>query len=300
VHEFQVLSASPVAARTAKETIPEKLIGAAARSRPGDLMKALAEHEVRFVTGSQHLYGADALRLVEDHSRQIAGALDESAAVPVRVVSKPVVTTSESTLGLCLAATAAQSCVGVTAWMHTFPPARMWIAGLTALQKPLLHLHTLFNRDLRWAEIDMDFMNLNQSAHGDREFAYLETRLRRSRATVVGHWQDPDVVDRVGIWARAACGGQEVHWLRLARFGDNVRQVAVTEGDNVEAKIRLGTQVRRTASSRGVCRRRRAASGGVIARHLVGHAGSEEERDEDESGEKASGRPGDGPGRGCR
>ena len=206
-------------------------------------MKALADHEVWFVTGSQHLYGADALRLVEDHARQIAGALDASAAISVRVVPKPVVTTSESIHELCLAATASPSCVGVIAWMHTFSPARMWIAGLTALQKPLLHLHTQFNRDLPWAEIDMDFMNLNQSAHGDREFGYLETRLRRSRATVVGHWQDPDVLDRIGIWARAACGWQELHRLRLARFGDNMRQVAVTEGDKVEAQIRLGVQV---------------------------------------------------------
>ncbi len=206
-------------------------------------MKALADREVWFITGSQHLYGAEALRLVEDHARQVAGALDASAAIPVRVVPKPVVTTPESIHELCLAASAAQSCVGVVAWMHTFSPAKMWIAGLTVLQKPLLHLHTQFNRDLPWAEIDMNFMNLNQSAHGDREFGYLETRLRRSRATVVGHWQDPDVVDRVGTWARAACGWQELHLLRLARFGDNMRQVAVTEGDKVEAQIRLGVQV---------------------------------------------------------
>ncbi len=203
-------------------------------------MKALADREVWFVTGSQHLYGADVLQLVGDHSRQIAGALDASAAIPVRVVSKPVVTTSESILALCLAATASPSCVGVITWMHTFSPARMWIAGLQALQKPLLHLHTQFNRDLPWGEIDMDFMNLNQSAHGDREFGYLETRLRRSRATVVGHWQDPDVLDRIGTWSRAACGWQEVHRLRLVRFGDNMRQVAVTDGDRVEAERRLG------------------------------------------------------------
>jgi len=206
-------------------------------------MKALADREVWFVTGSQHLYGADALRLVEDHARQIAVALDASAAIPVRVVLKPVVTTPESIHEVCLAATAGQSCVGVIAWMHTFSPAKMWIAGLTVLQKPLLHLHTQFNRDLPWAEIDMDFMNLNQSAHGDREFGYLETRLRRSRATVAGHWQDPDVLDRIGTWARAACGWQELHLLRLARFGDNMRHVAVTEGDKVEAQIRLGAQV---------------------------------------------------------
>jgi len=206
-------------------------------------MKALADHEVWFVTGSQELYGADVLELAADHAGRIARALDESPSIPVRVVPKPVVATHESILELCLAATAAPSCVGVIAWMHTFSPARMWIAGLAVLQKPLLHLHTQFNRDLPWAEIDMEFMNLNQSAHGDREFGYLETRLRRSRTTVVGHWQDPDVLDRVGIWARAACGWQELHRLRLARFGDNMRQVAVTEGDKVEAQIRLGVQV---------------------------------------------------------
>jgi L-arabinose isomerase len=154
-----------------------------------------------------------------------------------------VVTNSESILALCLAATTSPNCVGVIAWMHTFSPARMWIAGLQALQKPLLHLHTQFNRGLPWGEIDMDFMNLNQSAHGDREFGYLETRLRHSRATAVGHWQDPEVLDRIGTWSRAACGWQEVHRLRLARFGDNMRQVAVTEGDKVEAQIRLGVQV---------------------------------------------------------
>ena len=206
-------------------------------------MKALADREVWFVTGSQHLYGADVLQLVEDHSRQIAGALDASAAIPVRVVSKPVVTNSESILALCLAATTSPNCVGVIAWMHTFSPARMWIAGLIALQKPLLHLHTQFNSDLPWAEIDMDFMNLNQSAHGDREFGYVLTRLRHSRTTVVGHWQDPTTLERVGIWARAACAWQEVRRLKLARFGDTMRQVAVTEGDKVEAQIRLGAQV---------------------------------------------------------
>ncbi len=206
-------------------------------------MKTLADHEVWFVTGSQEMYGAEVLELAADHAGRIARALDESPSIPVRVVPKPVVTTHESILELCLAATAAQSCIGVIAWMHTFSPAKMWIAGLAALQKPLLHLHTQFNRDLPWAEIDMDFMNLNQSAHGDREFGYLETRLRRSRTTVVGHWQDPDVVDRVGVWTRAACGWQELRRLRLARFGDNMRQVAVTEGDKVEAQIRLGAQV---------------------------------------------------------
>jgi L-arabinose isomerase len=144
---------------------------------------------------------------------------------------------------VCLEADATRGCVGVIAWMHTFSPAKMWIAGLVALHKPLLHLHTQYNRDLPWAQIDMDFMNLNQSAHGDREFGYIETRLRRNRATVVGHWQDPDVQARIGTWSRAACGLNEAHELRIARFGDNMRQVAVTEGDKVEAQVRLGFSV---------------------------------------------------------
>ena len=142
-----------------------------------------------------------------------------------------------------LDANAADTCIGVIAWMHTFSPAKMWIAGLSALQKPLLHLHTQFNRDLPWAEIDMDFMNLNQSAHGDREFGFIETRMRLRRKTVVGHWRDPEVAARVGVWARAAAGWHEAQSLQVARFGDNMREVAVTEGDKVEAQIRLGVAV---------------------------------------------------------
>jgi L-arabinose isomerase len=173
----------------------------------------------------------------------MAGELDEAEAVPVRVVCKPVLTTHASIRELCLEANAADDCVGLIAWMHTFSPAKMWIAGLGALQKPLLHLHTQFNRDLPWAEIDMDFMNLNQSAHGDREFGYVETRMGVSRKTVVGHWRDPDVLERIGTWSRAACGWREARSLGVARFGDNMRHVAVTEGDKVEAQIRLGISV---------------------------------------------------------
>jgi L-arabinose isomerase len=139
-------------------------------------------------------------------------------------------------------ANATTACVGVVAWMHTFSPAKMWIAGLTALRKPLLHLHTQFNRDLPWPEIDMDFMNLNQSAHGDREFGFIGTRMRLRRKTIVGHWSDPAVVRRVGAWALAACGRHELQDLAVARFGDNMRQVAVTEGDKVEAQLRLGSR----------------------------------------------------------
>ena len=206
-------------------------------------MKALGEFEVWFLTGSQDLYGEETLRQVATNSERIAAGLNESASIPVRVVYKPVVKSSESIAATCMEASASAACVGVIVWMHTFSPARMWIAGLQALQKPLLHLHTQFNRDLPWGEIDMDFMNLNQAAHGDREFGHIETRLGLARKTVAGHWQDPTVADRIGWWARAACAWHEAHHLRVARFGDNMRNVAVTEGDKVDAQIRLGVAV---------------------------------------------------------
>jgi L-arabinose isomerase len=203
----------------------------------------LGHLEAWLVSGSQEMYGKATLRQVEEHARQIAAGLDEQADVPVRVVLREVATTPESIRRLALEANAADSCLGVIAWMHTFSPAKMWIAGLSALQKPLLHLHTQFNRDLPWAEIDMAFMNLNQSAHGDREFGFIETRMRLRRKTVVGHWRDPQVAARIGTWARAAAGWREAQQLRVARFGDNMRDVAVTEGDKVEAQIRLGVSV---------------------------------------------------------
>ena len=206
-------------------------------------MKPLGEFEVWFVTGSQDLYGEAALRQVAANAAEVAAALDAAGAIPVRVVFRPVVASAEAIAATCLEANAADQCVGVIAWMHTFSPARMWIAGLQALTKPLLHLHTQFNRDLPWAEIDMDFMNLHQAAHGDREFGFIETRLRIARKTVVGHWQDPYVADRIAAWARAACAWRDARHLRVARFGDNMRQVADTEGDKVEAQIRLGVAV---------------------------------------------------------
>ena len=206
-------------------------------------MKPFEDSEAWLVTGSQDLYGEEALRRVEQNSGQIAGALDAAASIPVHVVHKPVVTSPASIRALCLEANAAESCVGVIAWMHTFSPAQMWIPGLKVLQKPLLHLHTQSNRDLPWADIDMDFMNVNQAAHGDREFGYIETRMGQARKTVVGHWQDPEVADRIGAWGRAACGWREAQRLRVARFGDNMRRVAVTEGDKVEALIRFGVAI---------------------------------------------------------
>jgi L-arabinose isomerase len=201
------------------------------------------ELEVWFLTGSQSLYGEAVLRTVEEQAARVVAGLAESPALAARVTAKPVLTTPEAIRRLCLEANADERCIGVIAWMHTFSPAKMWIAGLGALRQPLLHLHTQHNLDLPWGEIDMDFMNLNQSAHGDREFGYLLTRLRHRRATVVGHWDDPEVQRRIGVWIRAAHGWRAAQRLRVARFGDNMREVAVTEGDKVEAQIRLGVAV---------------------------------------------------------
>jgi L-arabinose isomerase len=206
-------------------------------------MKPLERFDVWFVTGSQDLYGEETLARVEVDAGEIASALDAASEIPLRVIPKPVVKSPDSILRLLEEASASPSCAGVICWMHTFSPAKMWIAGLNALRKPLLHLHTQFNRELPAAEIDMGFMNLNQSAHGDREFGFLETRMRVARKTVVGHWSDPRVLARIGHWARAAAGWQEAQSLQVCRFGDNMRQVAVTEGDKVEAQIRLGVSV---------------------------------------------------------
>ncbi|HEY1367787.1 MAG TPA: L-arabinose isomerase [Gaiellaceae bacterium] len=206
-------------------------------------MKPLGQLEVWFAAGSQDLYGDEALRQVDEHAREVAAALDRANAIPVRVVAKPVLKNADSIRRFCLEANAEEKCIGLIVWMHTFSPAKMWIAGLAALAKPLLHLHTQFNRALPWAQIDMDFMNLNQSAHGDREFGFVETRMRLTRKTVVGHWEDPAALAKIGGWARAAAGWHEAQRLRVARFGDNMRRVAVTEGDKVEAQLRLGVSV---------------------------------------------------------
>jgi L-arabinose isomerase len=203
----------------------------------------LRKLSVWFITGSQHLYGEETLKQVADDAQAIVGGLGQASSIPVNVVFKPVVTTPESILELCRAANNAADCVGLILWMHTFSPAKMWIAGLSALHKPFLHLHTQFNRDIPWATIDMDFMNLNQSAHGDREFGYIGSRMGLSRKVVVGHWQDPEVQQRIGAWARAACAWNDAQSLKVARLGDNMRQVAVTEGDKVEAQRRFGYAV---------------------------------------------------------
>jgi L-arabinose isomerase len=199
--------------------------------------------EVWFLTGSQGLYGEETLTQVADQSREIARALGAADDIPVTVIWKPVLTDSDEIRRTALEANAADSVIGVIAWMHTFSPAKMWITGLDLLRKPLLHLHTQANVELPWATIDMDFMNLNQAAHGDREFGYIQTRLGVARKTVVGHVSNPDVTAKVGTWSRAAAGWAATHELRLARFGDNMRFVAVTEGDKTEAELQFGVQV---------------------------------------------------------
>jgi L-arabinose isomerase len=199
--------------------------------------------EVWFLTGSQGLYGPETLDQVASQSREIAGKLNGSAELPFRVVWKPVLLDSVSIHRAILEANSAPGCVGLIAWMHTFSPAKMWISGLDALQKPLLHLHTQASMELPWSTIDMDFMNLNQAAHGDREFGYIQSRLGVPRKTVAGHVDSPTVVSRIAAWGRAAVGRDELRHLRLARFGDNMRDVAVTEGDKVEAQLRFGVSV---------------------------------------------------------
>ena len=203
----------------------------------------LTTREVWFLTGSQGLYGEETLKQVAEQSQAVARALGASSDVPVSIVWKPVLTDSGAIRRAILDANADDAVVGLIAWMHTFSPAKMWIAGLDALQKPLLHLHTQANVALPWSDIDFDFMNLNQAAHGDREFGYIESRLNIPRTTVVGHVSDPAVTSRVGSWSRAAAGRAATRSMKLARFGDNMRFVAVTEGDKTEAELRFGVQV---------------------------------------------------------
>src|SRR6202012_1940423 len=203
----------------------------------------LKKFEVWFLTGSQHLYGEETLKQVAQHSQTIAKALNDSKQIPGTVIFRPTVKTPEEIYQTCQEANTTKNCIGIIAWMHTFSPAKMWIGGLKILQKPLLHLHTQFNRDIPWNSIDMDFMNLNQSAHGDREFGFIMSRMRLDRKVVTGHWQDPDTLDRLGAWARAAAGWNDWQGAKFVRFGDNMRQVAVTEGDKVEAEMQFGYSV---------------------------------------------------------
>jgi len=203
----------------------------------------LAKNEVWFLTGSQDLYGDETLRQVAEQSQEVVRLLNESSDIPVTVVWKPVLKSSDAIRRAMLDATTDDTVVGVIAWMHTFSPAKMWIHGLDALRKPFLHLHTQSNIELPWAEIDFDFMNLNQAAHGDREFGYIAARMNIPRKTVVGHASNPQVTAQVGTWSRAASGWTATQNMKLARFGDNMRNVAVTEGDKTEAEIRFGVSV---------------------------------------------------------
>lgn len=206
-------------------------------------MLNMKPYQFWFVTGSQHLYGPETLKQVEEHSRIIVEGLDKDEAIPYQLLLKPVLTTPDAIRRLIIDANADDRCAGIITWMHTFSPAKMWISGLSQLKKPLLHLATQFNRDIPWDTIDMDFMNLNQAAHGDREYGFIGARMGISRKVVVGYWEDKQVRGRVGGWMRTAAAFAESRQLKVARFGDNMRQVAVTEGDKVEAQIQLGWSV---------------------------------------------------------
>jgi L-arabinose isomerase len=206
-------------------------------------MTRASKPQLWFLTGSQALYGEETLEQVAGQSLRIQQLLAAAGGLPAEIVGKPVLTEASSIRRVLQEANADAACVGVIAWMHTFSPAKMWITGLDALRKPLLHLHTQLNEALPWSTIDMDFMNLNQAAHGDREFGFIQTRLGVPRKTVAGHVSDPAVVARIDAWARAAIGADHLRNLRLARFGDNMRDVAVTEGDKVEAELRFGVSV---------------------------------------------------------
>lgn len=206
-------------------------------------MEKSIKKEVWFVTGSQDLYGPETLKQVAADSAKIASDLDNSSKISLKVVFKPVLTSPDSIFELCSAANNSLECVGLIVWMHTFSPAKMWIRGLSILNKPLLHLHTQINRDIPWGSIDMNFMNLNQAAHGDREFGFIGARMRLNRKIVVGHYQDPEVIDRIAVWLRAASAFDDMKSMKIARFGDNMREVAVTEGNKVSAQIQMGYSV---------------------------------------------------------
>lgn len=203
----------------------------------------LKQFEVWFVTGSQHLYGAETLAKVAEHSQEIARGLDASSAIPVHVVFKPVLVSPDAITALCQEANNSPRCIGLITWCHTFSPSKMWINGLKQLRKPICHLHTQYNRDIPWSSIDMDFMNMNQAAHGDREHGFIMSRLRINRKVVVGFWQAADVQQKLGAWARAAAAWNDWQGAKFLRIGDNMREVAVTEGDKVAAQLKFGYSV---------------------------------------------------------
>jgi L-arabinose isomerase len=202
-----------------------------------------AQNEVWLIIGSQHLYGPDTLEQVARNAKEIATYFSGNRLIPGKIVCKPIVTSSDGIHSVCLAANNDPNCSGVICWMHTFSPGKMWISGLGSLLKPFLHLHTQYHRELPFDAIDMDFMNLHQSAHGDREFGFIATRLKPAGKVVVGHWRDPSVAESIGEWFRVVSAVKELRRCRVARFGDNMRDVAVTEGNKVEAQIRFGFEV---------------------------------------------------------
>jgi L-arabinose isomerase len=206
-------------------------------------MDNLKKLEVWFVTGTQHLYGPETLKQVAADSLKIASALDKSPKISQKVIFKPILTTPDSITELCTEANNSKDCIGLITWMHTFSPAKMWIRGLSILNMPFLHFHTQLNRDIPWNSIDMDFMNLNQSAHGDREFGFISSRMRLNRKVVVGHFEDPEAIDRIAVWIRAASAFNDALNMKVARFGDNMRDVAVTEGNKVSAQMKMGYSV---------------------------------------------------------
>jgi len=206
-------------------------------------MKLYNPLEVWFVTGSQHLYGPETLKNVEQHARQIAEELDRSEEIPVKINFKAVVTTPSEVLKVCQDINQSEKCIGVVFWMHTFSPAKMWISGLKILHKPMVHFHTQFNTEIPWDKIDMDFMNENQSAHGGREFGFMVSRMRKNRKVIVDHWKNKKAQKKIGNWTRVAAAWHEFKHMKVARFGDNMREVAVTEGDKVEAQLRFGFSV---------------------------------------------------------
>ena len=206
-------------------------------------MNAYPQLDLWFVVGSQHLYGPKTLQQVAAHAEQMVAGLNASGALPAKLLLKPTVTDPDGILALCREANNDPRCAGLVTWMHTFSPARMWIAGLTALQKPFMQLHTQFNAEVPWATMDMDFMNLHQTAHGGREYGYIGARLRKAHSVVVGHWKAPEVQRGLADWMRVVAAVQDSRQLKIARFGDNMREVAVTEGDKVEAQIRFGYAV---------------------------------------------------------
>jgi L-arabinose isomerase len=206
-------------------------------------MKAFENFEVWFVTGAQLLYGGDAVVSVDAHSNTMVKGLNDSGKLPVKVVYKGTVNSSAEVSATFKAANNDKKCVGVITWMHTFSPAKMWIHGLQELKKPMLHLHTQFNKEIPWDTMDMDFMNLNQSAHGDREFGFINARMRRPRKVVVGYWQDANTLARIAVWMRVAAAWADAQDMVIIRFGDNMNNVAVTDGDKVEAEMRLGYHI---------------------------------------------------------